>query len=97
MKSKTTCVVFILLLICAVLALLNSADVSVRAKGENPVASNIRLTPPPPVFGDKERVAEQFRKNQVQVLLTTSIVEVGVDGGVVEASEVDQVVARRRR
>src|SRR5207249_7648946 len=28
---------------------------------------------------EKERVAEQFRKNQIQVLLTTSIVEVGVD------------------
>jgi ATP-dependent DNA helicase RecG len=27
----------------------------------------------------KERVAEQFRKNQVQVLLATSIIEVGVD------------------
>ena len=28
---------------------------------------------------EKERVTEQFRKNQLQVLLTTSIVEVGVD------------------
>ena len=27
----------------------------------------------------KEKVAEQFRKNQVQVLLATSIIEVGVD------------------
>jgi ATP-dependent DNA helicase RecG len=28
---------------------------------------------------EKERVAEQFRRNQVQVLLATSIIEVGVD------------------
>ena len=64
MKSRTTCVFFMLLVICAVLALLNSADVSVRAKGETPVASNIRLTPPPPVFGDKERVAELMQRRE---------------------------------
>ena len=55
---------FVLLAICALVALLNSADVSVRAKGEKPLPSNIRLTPPPPVFEDKERVAELMQRRE---------------------------------
>jgi len=65
-KSKTAHGVFVLVAICAALAMLNSADVSVRAKAESPVAANIRLTPPPPVFDDKERIAElQQRRERV--------------------------------
>ena len=61
---RETRLAFVLLAICTVLALLNSADVSVRATVENPVASNIRLTPPPPVFEDKERVAELMQRRE---------------------------------
>jgi Xaa-Pro aminopeptidase len=55
---------FVLLAICAVLAILYSADVSVRAKGERPAPPNIRLTPPRPVFDDKERVAELMQRRE---------------------------------
>jgi len=55
---------FVLLAICAVLAMLYSADVSVRAKGERPAPPNIRLTPPRPVFDDKERVAELMQRRE---------------------------------
>ena len=57
-NTKTTRVVFALLAFCALLVLLSPAGVAVRAKSEPPVPSNIRLTPPAPVFSDKERVAE---------------------------------------
>ncbi|HLM23928.1 MAG TPA: aminopeptidase P family protein [Pyrinomonadaceae bacterium] len=63
-KSKTAHGVFVLVAICAALAMLNSADVSVRAKAESPVAANIRLTPPPPVFDDKERIAELKQRRE---------------------------------
>ena len=35
-----------------------------RAKSETPVPSNIRLTPPAPVFDDKERVAELKQRRE---------------------------------
>src|SRR5205085_3548629 len=53
-------VAFVLFVICAVMALVNSAG----AKSERPAASNIRLTPPPPVFDDKERVAELMQRRE---------------------------------
>src|ERR1041385_4623600 len=59
-----TRVAFLLLAICASLAMLNPANVSVRAKAERPVAANIRLTPPAPVFDDKERVAELKQRRE---------------------------------
>ena len=66
-KSKNTRVVFVLLAICALLAMLAPADVAVRAKSarnERPVAPNIRLTPPAPVFDSKERVAELMQRRE---------------------------------
>src|SRR5215212_7721680 len=63
-KSKTAHGVFVLVAVCAALAMLNPANVSVRAKVESPVAANIRLTPPPPVFDDKERIAELKQRRE---------------------------------
>ncbi len=63
-KSKTARGVFLLVTICASLAMLNPANVSVRAKAERPVAANIRLTPPAPVFDEKERIAELKQRRE---------------------------------
>src|SRR5215213_4949014 len=63
-KLKTARGVFVLVAICASAAMLNPANVSVRAKVESPVAANIRLTPPPPVFDDKERIAELKQRRE---------------------------------
>ena len=64
MTTKSTRVVFALLAVCALLVLLSPAGVAVRAKSEPPVPSNIRLTPPAPVFNDKERVAELMQRRE---------------------------------
>jgi Xaa-Pro aminopeptidase len=61
---RKTRLAFVLLAVCALVALLSSTDLSVRAKSEKPLPSNIRLTPPPPVFGDKERVAELMQRRE---------------------------------
>jgi Xaa-Pro aminopeptidase len=69
-KSKNTRVLFVLLAVCALLALLAPVDVAVRAKSarnasnERPVAPNIRITPPAPVFDRKERVAELIQRRE---------------------------------
>ena len=63
-NTKTTRVAFALLAVCALLGLLSPAGVAVRAKSEPPVPSNIRLTPPAPVFSDKERVAELMQRRE---------------------------------
>lgn len=63
-NTKTTRVAFALLTVCALLVLLNPAGVAVRAKSEPAVPSNIRLTPPAPVFSDKERVAELVQRRE---------------------------------
>jgi Xaa-Pro aminopeptidase len=62
--SRTTRLVLALLAVCVSLAMLNPAGVAVRATVERPVASNIRLTPPPPTFDDKERVAELMQRRE---------------------------------
>lgn len=46
------------------LVLLSPAGVAMRAKSEPPVPSNIRLTPPAPVFSDKERVTELMQRRE---------------------------------
>ncbi|HKV33501.1 MAG TPA: Xaa-Pro aminopeptidase [Pyrinomonadaceae bacterium] len=61
---KTTRVVFALLAFCALLVLLSPTGVAVRAKSEPPVPANIRLTPPAPIFTDKERVAELMQRRE---------------------------------
>jgi Xaa-Pro aminopeptidase len=61
---KTTRVVFALLSICVLLVLLSPAGIAVRAKSEPPVPSNVRITPPAPVFSDKDRVAELMQRRE---------------------------------
>lgn len=61
---KSTRVAFVLIAVCASLAMLNPADVSVRAIAERSVAPNIRITPPAPVFDTKERIAELAQRRQ---------------------------------
>lgn len=72
-KSKNTRVAFVLLAICASLAMLAPADVTVRATSarnarnaanERPVAPNVRITPPAPVFDSKERVSELMQRRE---------------------------------
>ncbi len=63
-KSNTTRVAFALFALCTALALVNPASVSVRATAERPAAANIRITPPAPVFDDKERVAELMQRRE---------------------------------
>lgn len=63
-NTKTTRVVFALLAVCALLVLLSPAGVAVRAKSEPPIPPNIRLTPPAPVFSDKDRVAELMQRRE---------------------------------
>src|SRR5688572_16087207 len=63
-RFKSTRVAFVLIAICASLAMLNPADVSVRAIAERPVAPNVRITPPAPVFDTKERIAELAQRRQ---------------------------------
>ena len=63
-KLKSTRVAFVLVAVCASLAILQPADVSVGAKAERAVASNIRITPPAPVINSKERIAELTERRQ---------------------------------
>src|SRR5215203_791676 len=63
-KLKTTRVTFVLVVVYASLAMLAPANVLVGANAERPVPSNIRLTPPAPVFDDKERVAELMQRRE---------------------------------
>ncbi len=64
MKFRTTRVAIAVLGVCASLAMLNSASVRVGAKSERPVASNIRLTPPAPLFDEKARLAELAQRRE---------------------------------
>ena len=57
-KTRSIRVSYALLSVCALIALLSLAGVGARAKNEPPVPANVRITPPAPVFDDKERVAE---------------------------------------
>jgi Xaa-Pro aminopeptidase len=63
-KLKTARGVFVLAAICASLAMLNPANVSVRATSERPIPSVIRVTPPAPVFDEKERIAELKQRRE---------------------------------
>ena len=60
-KALTACVAFVLLAFCIALS---PTGVSVGAKNDRPVPSNIRLTPPAPVFDEKERVAELMQRRE---------------------------------
>jgi Xaa-Pro aminopeptidase len=63
-KFRTTRVALLLFAVCASIALLKPVDVSVGANPERVVAPNIRITPPAPVFTDKERVAELMQRRE---------------------------------
>jgi Xaa-Pro aminopeptidase len=63
-KIRSTRVALALLALCASFALLSPAGLAVRAKSETPVAANIRVTPPAPVFDDKERIAELIQRRE---------------------------------
>jgi len=72
-QSRATRVVFIVLAVCAALiVLVPPVGVSVRATNERPVAPNVRVTPPAPVFTDEERLAElRKRRERVAESITT--------------------------
>src|SRR6185503_3184740 len=55
-KLKSPRVLFAVLFVSALLV--------VHAKSETTVPSNIRITPPAPVFADKERVAELMQRRE---------------------------------
>ena len=61
---KFTRVLFALIAVCALLAMMSPASVAVRARNETTAPSNVRLTPPAPVFDDKERVAELVQRRE---------------------------------
>ena len=63
-KFRTTRVALLLFAVCVSLALLQPVSVSVDANAERAVAPNIRITPPAPVFTDKERVAELAQRRE---------------------------------
>jgi Xaa-Pro aminopeptidase len=63
-RLNSTRVAFVLVAICASLAMLNPVDFSAGAKAERSVAPNIRITPPAPVFDTKQRIAELTQRRQ---------------------------------
>ena len=63
-KTSSIRVSFALLSVCAVLAMFGPAGVAVRAKNDPTVPANVRITPPAPVFDDKERVAELAQRRE---------------------------------
>lgn len=63
-KTKSIRVSFAFLSVCALLAVLSPAGFALRESAEPPVPSNVRITPPAPVFDDKERVAELMQRRE---------------------------------
>ena len=61
---RTSKATYALLALLAVFALLSPSGVAVFAEPERPVPSNIRITPPAPVFSDKDRVAELMQRRE---------------------------------
>ena len=57
-KMKTISVSCALLCVCLLAVIATPAGIEVRAKNEIPLPPNVRVTPPAPVFDDKERLAE---------------------------------------
>ena len=55
---------FVLLSVCALFALLGTASLAVRKNGEPSAPANVRITPPAPVFEDKERLAELMQRRE---------------------------------
>ena len=63
-KSINTRLVFSLFAVCLALVMLSPVGIAVRAKNEVPLPSNVRQTPPAPVFDDKDRVAELIQRRE---------------------------------
>ena len=63
-REKFRVPTFALFALVACLAMLSSAGLSVRAKNERAIPSNIRITPPAPVFDDKERIGELKQRRE---------------------------------
>ncbi len=63
-REKFRVQTFALLALIACLAMLSSVGLGVGAKNERPIPSNIRITPPAPVFDDKERIAELKQRRE---------------------------------
>ena len=63
-KSINTRLVFSLFAVCVALVMLSPVGIAVRAKNEVSLPSNIRQTPPAPVFDDKDRVAELIQRRE---------------------------------
>src|SRR5690242_5760803 len=63
-KTRSIRVFSALLSVCAVVALLSPARVAMSAKNEPTVPANVRITPPAPVFDDKERLAELAQRRE---------------------------------
>lgn len=63
-KWNSIRVVFALLAVCVCAVLLTPMGVAVRAASETSAPSNIRITPPAPVFDDKDRVAELVQRRE---------------------------------
>src|ERR1051326_4701938 len=55
---------FVLLSVCALFALLGTASLAVSKNGEPSPPANVRITPPAPVFEDKERLAELMQRRE---------------------------------
>src|ERR1043166_9135113 len=55
---------FVLLSVCALFALLGTASLAVSKNGEPSAPANVRITPPAPVFEDKERLAELMQRRE---------------------------------
>ena len=64
MKNSLTRIVFASLILCALVVLLMPTNEPARATSEPRPPSNIRITPPAPVFNDKERVAELRQRRE---------------------------------
>lgn len=63
-KLKSIRVSFALLSVCAVVAVFSTAGLAVRESRQPSVPANVRITPPAPVFDDKERIAELTQRRE---------------------------------
>jgi Xaa-Pro aminopeptidase len=63
-KIRPVRVYFAVLFVCALMALVSWSGAGAGAKGEPPVPANVRITPPAPVFDDKERIAELMQRRE---------------------------------
>lgn len=63
-KIRAISVCITLLFICGLLLTLSPTNVEVRAKSDVSAPPNVRITPPAPVFDDKDRLAELMQRRE---------------------------------